>query len=66
MCRLLDGGYGFDVKFALDPPMGPDGSPTDANTEAYREYERVNRYRKWGKDQMFKKDRELVPPDELV
>lgn len=65
MCKLLEGGYGFDIKFALDPLIGPVGPLTDANNKSYRDFERKKRFRKWGTEQIFSKTREVLPPKEL-
>jgi hypothetical protein len=56
----------MDIKFALDPPVGPEAPPSDANVDAYREYERANRYREWAKQQMFSKNREMLPPPDCI
>lgn len=65
MCKLLDGGYGFDVKFALDPPIGPDDPLSESNAAAYREFERLERFRQWGKVSIKTGGHERFPPEDL-
>lgn len=65
--KLFEGGYGqgFNVKFALDPLIGPAGPLTDVNDKDYRDLERQKRFRQWGKEQIFSAERKIFPPPEL-
>lgn len=65
MYKLLDGDYGFDVKFALDPPIGPSEPFSDLNSKEWGDFEVRERFRQWGKKQIFLSNREVLPPGEL-
>ena len=65
VCKLLDGGYGFDAKFALDPPIGPSAPLSDSNRKDWEFFATQERFRQWGKEQMFLSKREVLPPAEL-
>ena len=65
MCKLLDGGHNFDVKFALDAPVGPDGPLSESNASAYREFERLERFREWGRMNIETGGHEKFPPKNL-
>lgn len=65
MSKILDGGYGFDIKFALAPLIGPTGPITKANAKAFADLERQKRFREWGKRQVFSRNRQVLPPPEL-
>lgn len=65
MYKLLDGGYGFDAKFALDPPIGPSDPLSESNRKDWEFFATQERFRQWGKEQMFLSKREVLPPAEL-
>lgn len=65
MYKLLDGDYGFDAKFALDPPIGPCDPLNEFNSKEWGKFERYKRFRQWGKEQIFSDYREILPPNWL-
>jgi hypothetical protein len=66
MCKLLNGDYGFDIKFALDAPIGPDEALTTANAKDYREFKRLKRLRQWGQENIMSGGSERFPPGDLL
>jgi hypothetical protein len=65
MNKLLDGGYGFDAKFALAPPIGPSAEPSDSNHKGWENFIIQERFRQWGKEQAFLNNRQRLPPTKL-
>lgn len=65
MSKLLDGKYGFDIQFALAPLIGPTGPVTEENKKAFADLARQKRFREWGKQQIFSRNRQSLPPPEL-
>lgn len=62
MCKLMAGKYGFDVRFAFLPPLGPDGPSTEAVESICRVRQRL---RKWGVETMASGNSDRFPPAEL-
>lgn len=66
MLRLMDGEFGFDVRFALRPPLKPI-NPRGAETEhLYKQCEEHERYRRWGLGVLREGRHEQFPPLWLV
>jgi len=66
MYKFLDGDYGFDVKFALDPSFGPSEPFSDMNSKEWEDFEVREKFRQWGKEQLSSSNiREVLPPAEL-
>lgn len=65
MYKILDGGSGFDALFVLAPPIGPNAPFSELNCKEWKIFETQERFRQWGKEQMFLSNREVLPPKEL-
>lgn len=60
--RLLDGKFGFDVQFAMRPPLKPINPRCAENERVYKEWETSERYRRWGLNVLREGRCEQFPP----
>lgn len=64
--RLLDGEFGFDIRFAMRPPVKPVSPRCAENEHIYKNCESNERYRQWGLAVLREGRCEQIPPLWLV
>lgn len=65
MCKLMDGFWGYDVKFMLDPHITPIHPRSDENKKEYELSDSRVRLRKWAMMVILSGKQAKFPPDDI-
>ncbi|MDG9924476.1 MULTISPECIES: hypothetical protein [unclassified Pseudomonas] len=66
MQQLLQGKFGFDVRYAMSPQFKLDGSTGEVSAEIIETHARAGRQREWGWECIRTGKRGWLPPDDLL
>lgn len=65
MLKILGGKYGFDLKFAIEPLVGPDTEIGPPSSEEVRSLHREIRKKNWAVENLRTGGKERLPPAEI-